>query len=63
VIANVNLGGLSPCPSGWTLVPGSATAGGAYTCKPAKPQAKQPCPPKHEWFDDGCTAGCKQIVY
>lgn len=63
VLANVNLAGVSPCPAGWNLVPGSATAGGAYACKPAKPQPKQPCPTKHEWFDDGCTAGCKQVIY
>jgi hypothetical protein len=52
----------NPCPEGWSLVAGSKTSSGAFTCKPSKPAAKT-CPPKHEWFDDGCTAGCKQIIY
>lgn len=52
----------NPCPEGWSVVAGSKTSAGAFTCKPAKPAAKT-CPPKHEWFDDGCTAGCKQAIY
>jgi hypothetical protein len=51
---------LPKCPEGWVLQ--SSSAGGAYTCKP-KPPAPAQCPPKHEWFNDGCTAGCKQIIY
>ncbi|MBL8518666.1 MAG: hypothetical protein JNM76_17005 [Betaproteobacteria bacterium] len=53
---------VNPCPPGWSVIPGSAKAGGAFTCKPVKPAPAQ-CPPKHEWFDDGCVAGCKPVVY
>lgn len=50
------------CPDGWSIVPGSSDGSGGYTCKPKKPVAPQ-CPPKHEWFDDGCTVGCKRVIY
>lgn len=53
----------NPCSNGWTLVTGSVTAAGAFTCKPSKAYPKQPCPPKHEWFEDGCNVGCRQVAY
>lgn len=52
----------NPCPEGWSVVPGSKTGAGAFTCKPSKLAART-CPLKHEWFDDGCTAGCRQVIY
>lgn len=60
VAAPVNLAPLPKCPEGWTLA--NHTSAGGYTCKPKKPVAGT-CPPKHEWFDDGCSAGCRQVAY
>lgn len=52
----------NPCPDGWSLVPGSNTGSGAFTCTPKK-VAKIQCPPKHEWFDEGCSVGCRKLIY
>ncbi len=60
VAAPIHLAPLPKCPEGWTLQ--NSTSAGGYTCKPKSP-APAPCPPKHEWFNDGCTAGCRQLVY
>lgn len=60
VVAPVNIAPLPTCPEGWTLA--NHNQAGAYTCKPKKPAAAS-CPPKHEWFDDGCSAGCRQVAY
>lgn len=60
VAAPVNLAPLPQCPEGWTLA--NHNGSGAYTCKPKKLPPAQ-CPPKHEWFEEGCTAGCRQVAY
>lgn len=57
----VNLAPLPKCADGWVLAAHDVKSG-EFTCKPKKPTA-QICPPKQEWFDDGCTAGCRKLVY
>ncbi len=46
---------LNPCPSGWSLVPGSSV-GNAFSC------GRNPllsCPPNTRYFDDGRMIGCR----
>lgn len=51
----------NPCPAGWKKV--AYEDAGMFTCKPKKPKKKKKCPPKSEWFFDGCMCGCKKLIY
>ena len=50
----------NPCPAGWKKK--AYESASMYTCVPKKPKKKK-CPPKSEWFFDGCACGCKTIIY
>lgn len=48
------------CPDGWSLVKGSVTSAGAFTCAVKKPDKKLECGPGLVYFDKGSTIGCKK---
>lgn len=45
------------CPDGYTLVPGSATTSGSFTCQR---NATINCGPGLVYFDDGISVGCRK---
>ena len=51
----------NPCPTGWQLVKNSKN-GDNYACQPVKTKQMVQCPVGLEYYDNGCSIGCRVPV-